>query len=241
MNNLQLAVMLTLVILVLILIFLTLHLVKKNTDSKEALVNALVTSQLNTDKSIQDNFFRFQSSIFTQLDQSVQHNKFVYDELSKNGKELTDSVQKRLDEMKYIVDEKLHQTLENRLGHSFKQVIDSLGKVQQGLGEMQVLAHGVGDLKRVLTNVKTRGVLGEIQLGNILEQILTLDQYGINVSTVPNSKNHVEFAIKFPGQNTELPYIWLPIDAKFPMDHYEKLIASYEANSKEQEIGRAHV
>ena len=141
--------------------------------------------------------------------------------------------------MRETVDEKLHKTLEERLGHSFKMVQDSLEKVQLGLGEMQVLASGVGDLKKVLSNVKTRGTLGEIQLGNILEQLLTADQYGMNVATIPNSANHVEFAIRFPGKDKSDTPVWLPIDSKFPMDRYEILMNSYE-KGKTDEIEVAH-
>ncbi len=134
----------------------------------------------------------------------------------------------KLDKMRETVDEKLHKTLEERLGHSFKMVNDSLEKVQKGLGEMQNLASGVGDLKKVLSNVKTRGVLGEIQLGNILDQLLTPEQYSINVATIPNSQNHVEFAIKFPGKKAEGKPVWLPIDSKFPMDKYERVLQAYD-------------
>ena len=129
--------------------------------------------------------------------------------------------------MRHLVDEKLHKTLEERLGRSFKMVNDSLVEVQKGLGEMQNLASGVGDLKKVLSNVKTRGVLGEIQLGSILEQLLSKEQYGINVATIPSSSNFVEFAIKFPGQGRG-EFIWLPIDAKFPLDRYERLVDAYD-------------
>ena len=139
----------------------------------------------------------------------------------------------KLEKMRETVDEKLHKTLEERLGQSFKLVSDSLDKVQKGLGEMQSLAHGVGDLKKVLSNVKTRGVLGEIQLGNILEQILTPDQYDLNVATIPYSSNHVEFAIKFPGKDTTEP-VWLPVDSKFPMDKYERLLHSYDKGTPEE-------
>ena len=134
----------------------------------------------------------------------------------------------QLERMRETVDEKLHKTLEERLGQSFKTVSDHLEKVQIGLGEMQSLATGVGDLKKVLSNVKTRGVLGEIQLGNILEQLLTPEQYSLNVATIPNSANHVEFAVKFPGKDKKGQPVWLPIDSKFPMDRYEQVLDAYE-------------
>jgi DNA recombination protein RmuC len=134
----------------------------------------------------------------------------------------------RLEEMRKTVDEKLHATLEQRLGESFKLVSDRLEKVHQGLGEMQQLAIGVGDLKRVLTNVKTRGTWGEVQLEMLLEQVLTVDQYGKNVETVPGSGERVEFAIKLPGQEHGGAPVWMPIDAKFPKEQYERLVDASE-------------
>jgi hypothetical protein len=126
--------------------------------------------------------------------------------------------------MRQTVDEKLHATLETRLTESFRQVSDRLEKVHQGLGEMQQLAVGVGDLKRVLVNVKTRGTWGEVQLEMLLEQILTVDQYAKNVETVRGSNARVEFAIKLPGVVDGGPPLWLPIDAKFPKEQYERLL-----------------
>lgn len=134
----------------------------------------------------------------------------------------------QLERMRHTVDEKLQKTLEERLGKSFELVSQRLIEVQKGLGEMQNLANGVGDLKKVLSNVKTRGVLGEIQLGNILEQLLTPDQYSINVATIPDSRCHVEFAIKLPGKDDGERPIWLPIDSKFPMDKYEQVQDAYD-------------
>lgn len=133
----------------------------------------------------------------------------------------------KLEEMRRTVDEKLHATLEQRLGESFKLVSERLEQVHRGLGEMQVLAAGVGDLKRVLTNVKTRGSWGEVQLATLLEQLLTSSQYGCNVATVPESKERVEFAIRLPGQTPEQP-VWLPIDAKFPLEDYQRLLDAQE-------------
>jgi len=140
---------------------------------------------------------------------------------------------KQLEKMRETVDEKLHKTLEDRLGKSFELVSKQLSEVQKGLGEMQNLANGVGDLKRVLSNVKTRGVMGEIQLANILEQLLTPDQYSVNVATIPGSRCHVEFAIKLPGRDEDGSTIWLPIDSKFPMDRYEQLQDAYETGEKD--------
>ena len=134
----------------------------------------------------------------------------------------------KLEEMRKTVDEKLHATLEQRLGESFKLVSERLEKVHQGLGEMQQLAIGVGDLKRVLTNVKTRGTWGEVQLEMLLEQVLTPEQYAKNVETVPGSGERVEFAISLPGRADDNRPVWLPVDAKFPKEQYERLVEAAE-------------
>jgi len=142
---------------------------------------------------------------------------------------------RKLEQMRATVDEKLQTTLEKRLGESFKQVSERLEQVYKGLGEMRNLATGVGDLKKVLTNVKTRGTWGEIRLSHILEQILTPDQYGVNVATKKNSSDRVEFAIKLPGQDTdEQQVVWMPIDSKFPQEDYQRLLDAQEAADKEQ-------
>lgn len=133
----------------------------------------------------------------------------------------------KLEEMRKTVDEKLHATLEQRLGESFKLVSERLEQVHRGLGEMQTLAAGVGDLKKVLTNVKTRGTWGEVQLANLLEQVLTAEQYAENVATRPKSADRVEFAIRLPGREDGAP-VWLPIDAKFPVEDYQKLVEAQE-------------
>lgn len=128
----------------------------------------------------------------------------------------------KLEEMRRTVDEKLHATLEQRLGESFKLVSDRLEQVHKGLGEMQTLASSVGDLKRVMTNVKSRGTWGELQLGSIIDNVLTPEQYAKNVKTVPGSDELVEFAIRLPGRHDEQP-VWLPIDAKYPVEHFQRL------------------
>ena len=130
----------------------------------------------------------------------------------------------KLDEMRKTVDEKLQTTLDQRLGDSFKQVADRLEQVHKGLGEMQTLAQGVGDLQRVLTNVKSRGMFGEVQLEALLEQVLTNEQYAKQVETKPRSNQRVDFAIRFPGRSADGTPVWLPIDAKFPRDDYERLL-----------------
>jgi DNA recombination protein RmuC len=141
---------------------------------------------------------------------------------------------KKLEQMRATVDEKLQTTLEKRLGESFKQVSDRLEQVYKGLGEMRTLATGVGDLKKMLTNVKTRGTWGEIRLSHILEQILTPDQYGVNVATKKNSDDRVEFAIKLPGQDADKEKIvWMPIDSKFPQEDYQRLMDAQETADKE--------
>lgn len=139
--------------------------------------------------------------------------------------------EKKLEQMRQTVDEKLHATLEQRLGESFKQVADRLEQVHKGLGEMQRLASDVGSLNRVLSNVKTRGIFGEVQLAGLLDQVFTPEQYGVNVETVPGSGARVEFAIRLPGRGpadqTEQP-LWLPIDAKFPREDYERLLEAQD-------------
>jgi len=135
----------------------------------------------------------------------------------------------KLEQMRAVVEEKLQTTLEARLGESFKQVSDRLEQVHKGLGEMQALAGDVGDLKRVMTNVKTRGTWGEVQLGNLLEQVLTPEQYATNVATRPGSQERVEFAIRLPGRGEDGDEtVWLPIDAKFPQEDYLRLLEAQE-------------
>ena len=149
-------------------------------------------------------------------------------------RELQEDNSKKLEQMRAVVDEKLQLTLETRIGESFKQVSERLEQVYKGLGEMRSLAAGVGDLKKVLTNVKTRGTWGEIQLGNILEQILTQDQYEVNVATKKNSDDRVEFAVKLPGKGVDKEQIvWMPIDSKFPQEDYQRLLDAQELAEKE--------
>lgn len=143
-------------------------------------------------------------------------------------KTLQEDNRRQLEQMRATVDEKLHKTLEQRLGESFKQVSERLEMVHKGLGEMQTLAAGVGDLKKVLSNVKTRGIWGEVQLAAILEEILTPEQYEVNVATRPGSNERVEFAVKLPGRQEGEAIVWLPIDAKFPQEDYLRLVAASE-------------
>lgn len=143
-------------------------------------------------------------------------------------KELQTENASKLDQMRQTVDEKLQSTLQTRLDASFKQVSERLEQVHRGLGEMQSLAVGVGDLKRVLGNVKTRGIFGEVQLAAILEEMLTPDQYGANIATRPGSNDRVEFAIRLPGRKDDETPVWIPVDAKFPREDYERLLDAQE-------------
>ena len=138
----------------------------------------------------------------------------------------------QLDKMRETVDEKLQKTLNDRISESFKMVNDRLAEVYKGLGEMQTLAGSVGDLKKVLSNVKTRGILGELQLGAIIEEMLAPEQYEVNVATRPNSQNRVEYAVRLPGEGEGTVY--LPIDAKFPVDAYHNLLEAYDTGDGER-------
>lgn len=168
-----------------------------------------------------------------QLSKLTQTNEQKLDQLREKVEErlknLQDNNSQKLEEMRATVDEKLQSTLEKRLGESFKLVSERLEQVHKGLGEMQSLAVGVGDLKKVLTNVKARGIWGEIQLENLIEQILTPEQYEKNIATKKGSSERVEFAIKMPGKgNNKDSVCWLPIDAKFPMEDYQRLVAAQD-------------
>ncbi len=148
----------------------------------------------------------------------------VRETMEKQLAQLQESNAAKLDEMRKTVDEKLQTTLEARLGESFKQVADRLEQVHKGLGEMQTLAQGVGDLKHLLTNVKTRGIFGEAQLEALLEQVFAAEQYAAQVCTRPGTRNTVDFAIRLPGRSAQGEPLWLPIDAKFPNEDYERLL-----------------
>lgn len=186
---------------------------KNAKDNREELTNSLKDFSEIFSKNVKD---------FNDL----QKQKF--DAMATKQDELVKSTELKLEKMRETVDEKLHKTLEERLGQSFKIVSERLEAVQKGLGEMQNLANGVGDLKKVLSNVKTRGVLGEIQLGNILEQIMAPEQYEANVKTKQGSNDHVEFAIKLPGKDDNGKEVYLPIDAKFPQEDYVRLQTAYD-------------
>lgn len=184
-----------------------------------------------------DSLTRFAAGFADQLQTLIQTNERRIVELRVAVEEKLTSLQAdnsaKLEEMRRTVDEKLHATLETRLTESFKQVSDRLESVQKGLGEMQTLAAGVGDLKRVLTNVKTRGTWGEVQLARLIEDCMTPDQYAQNVKTVPGSDAQVEFAIRLPGAGQLDGPVWLPIDAKFPKEEYERLMDAHENADRE--------
>lgn len=187
-------------------------------------------------KSLENTLNSFNENMMKSLDNLAQLQNEKLNQLTKVTEEkftrLTKSTEDNLEKMRVTVDEKLQNTLEKRLGESFKMVNDRLEQVYKGLGEMQTLATGVGDLKKVLSNVKTRGVLGEIQLERILEQFLAPEQYAKNVITKKGSRETVEFAIKLPGKDEVKDTIYLPLDAKFPLDIYNKLVDAYEEGNQ---------
>ena len=176
----------------------------------------------------------FSDSLLQRLDAMSKNNDDRLREVRETvGKQL-ENIQKdsseKLEKMRETVDEKLHATLEKRLGESFKLVSERLDLVHKGLGEMQTLATGVGDLKKVLQNVKTRGTWGEVQLGNLLDEMMTMEQYEKNVATKKDSNDRVEFAIRIPAKDEKIKHIWLPIDAKFPLEDFQSLIDAEEKN-----------
>jgi len=194
---------------------------------------AAVEKKLDDNAKAQQDVLRQQfedllKQLHTQGKLSLEAVKDVRETIEKQLKEIREDNGKRLEEMRKTVDEKLQSTLEKRLGESFKQVSDRLEQVHKGLGEMQSLASGVGDLKKVLSNVKTKGILGEYQLGNILEQLLPKEQYEENIATRPGSSERVEFAVRMPGQGDN-DTVWLPIDSKFPLKGYEDLLDARES------------
>jgi len=180
-------------------------------------------------EKLRENFTDFSEQQKTQNVAGSEKLNEIKATLEKSVKSMQESNEKKLEEMRNTVDEKLQKTLETRLTQSFELVSKNLESVQKGLGEMQQLATGVGDLKKVLSNVKTRGVLGEVQLSNILEQLLAPEQYEINVITKKGTNNRVEFAIKIPQQNQENKVLLMPVDSKFPIEDYYTLLAAYEA------------
>ncbi len=210
-----------------------LDLLEKNLDRMERFFREdMATNREETGRSLRD----FNESLLNRVAESTAQNIQKLDKIDETVdlhlKTLQEDNNRKLEQIRATVDEKLHDTLERRLGESFKLVSERLEMVHKGLGEMQTLASGVGDLKKVLTNIKTRGTFGEIQLHSLLEQILSPDQYQSNVATKRDSATRVEFAIRLPGRGeTENHPVWLPIDAKFPQEAYLRLLEAQEAGN----------
>ena len=181
------------------------------------------------DKTQKESMELFDKGLRESLERLDKTQKESLERLDKTQNELIKKTDERLEHIRVTVEEKLDKTLADRLGKSFETVGKQLNEVQQGLGEMKTLAQDVGGLKKVLGNVKMRGGLGEIQLQMLLENILAPDQYSANVATKKGSRDVVEFAVKLPGSSDDIPNIWLPIDAKFPKDVYEKLQEAYDS------------
>ena len=220
-NDLQSLILMGLLFLVLLNTILLVVLLLKRSGSTES------KKDFSQETLIRDEFSRTRSEINTTFSNfsrvfNVQQ-EAIRSTVEKKLTELQVDNSNKLEKMRETVDEKLHKTLETRLGESFKIVSLQLEKVQQGLGEMQNIATGVGDLKKVLSNVKSKGVLGEMQLSAILEQVLTPTKYALNVKTKKNSNDLVEFAIKIPSKTTVGSTLWLTIDDKFPTEDYQRL------------------
>lgn len=223
------------IVIVLLVIIIVLNIRKKDTSMSKELSQELAVMFMQTREEISKNIGNKivensniqQTSLInlTNMNETKLENirKTVEDRLMLLQKDNSE----KLEKMRVTVDEKLHNTLEQRLGESFKLVNDRLESVYKGLGEMQTLAQGVGDLKKVFTNVKSRGFWGEVQLNNILEQFLTKDQYLCSVKTKPKSNDFVEFAIKLPGKNDN-EMVLLPVDSKFPIEDYTRLVDAEE-------------
>lgn len=214
----------------------TLESLKADINAQLGVMSTALKDQLEGNSyQIKHQFSALQESVSQQLTGLVQGSQQNAEQLRVALNERLAAIQldntTKLEEMRRTVDEKLHATLEQRLGESFKLVSERLEQVQAGLGEMKTLAASVGDLKRVMTNVKSRGTWGEMQLGAIIENVLTIDQYAKNVKTAPDSNDLVEFAIRLPGKHEDHP-IWLPIDSKYPVEHYQRLMDAYDAMDK---------
>ena len=198
-------------------------LLKENLQELRTRIDLLIDANRLSGVDLKNDLNRDLATLRTTLVEQLEASgRGVRETLTQRLAEIQIDTSNKLEQMRQTVDEKLHATLEQRLGESFKQVSDRLEQVHRGLGEMQTLATGVGDLKRVLTNVKSRGTWGEVQLGALIEQTLTIEQYSKNIATRPNSRDIVEFAIRLPGQEDGKP-VWLPIDAKFPVEDYQRL------------------
>ncbi len=196
---------------------------KENLQELRTRIDLLIDANRLSGVDLKNDLNRDLATLRTTLVEQLEASgRGVRETLTQRLAEIQLDTSNKLEQMRQTVDEKLHATLEQRLGESFKLLSYSLEQVHRGLGEMQTLATGVGDLKRVLTNVKSRGTWGEVQLGALIEQTLTIEQYSKNIATRPNSRDIVEFAIRLPGQEEGKP-VWLPIDAKFPVEDYQRL------------------
>jgi len=202
-------------------------------DKRLEELNIQLTQRSDTlQKTVNDTLSQIEARLKTYALESEQKLEQIRNTMEKRISAMQEENSRKLDEMRATVDEKLQKTLEDRISKSFQLVSDQLEQVYKGLGEMQNLASGVGDLKKVLSNVKTRGILGEIQLGAILEQMLSPEQYEKNIATKSGSSERVEFAIRLPGDGDGVVY--LPIDAKFPADTYTKLMEAYDTGNPEE-------
>ncbi len=215
----------------------TLDALKKDIVAQLGVMSTALKHQLDGNgNQIRNQFTTLQDAVAQQLQGMVQGSQQNSEQLRTALNERLAAIQAdntaKLEEMRRTVDEKLHATLEQRLGDSFKLVSERLEQVHAGLGEMKTLAGSVGDLKRVMTNVRTRGTWGEVQLGAIIESLLTAEQYAKNVKTVPGSNELVEFAIKMPGKGED-DIVWLPIDSKYPVEHYQRLTDAHELADKD--------
>ena len=209
------------VIITILLIVVIVLLLRKNSASKD----------LTELKAMEERLIRMEGEmgkINPSIDRNFRENR---KEIAENLERLQTGNEKKLEEMRETVDEKLKASVEKRFNESFKSISTQLTQVYQGLGEMKNLATGVGDLKKVMEGVKTRGIYGEVQLGAIIEDILNKSQYEENIITKKGSNDRVEFAIKMPGKDTE-NVVYLPIDSKFPVENYSRLISAYDAGDK---------
>jgi len=214
----------------------TLDSLKSDIINQLSVMSTAMKEQLEGNgNQIRNQFATLQDAVAQQLGSMAQGSQTNSEQLRTALNERLAAIQKdnteKLEEMRRTVDEKLHATLEQRLGDSFKLVSERLELVHAGLGEMKTLAGSVGDLKRVMTNVRTRGTWGEVQLGAIIESLLTAEQFARNVKTVPGSNDLVEFAVRMPGKSDDAP-VWLPLDSKYPVEHYQKLVDSHDTMDK---------
>jgi DNA recombination protein RmuC len=196
--------------------------------NREENLNIAKENRTELMQTLKDTINEFQKSFETSVKSFNELQREKFNQLEDKQNNLVKSTEDKLEKIRETVDEKLQKTLNERINQSFKVVGDQLESVQKGLGEMQALAQDVGGLKKVLSNVKVRGGIGEVQLGMMLEQILAPEQYAENVRTKPRSKENVEYAVKLPGRDDASSVVWLPIDAKFPKDKYEYLLEAYD-------------